>query len=113
MSRHQTDVIDAAACDFSSNTIDKNKVRKCRSALSQEPWKKKSTEINGTFMRYQMTHQIHLAVNTHHKPLSLTLAAFGPTPVTHPVIYSGWDRAGVLTSIFHLASHSSLVLLLM
>lgn len=73
MSRHQTDVFTTAACDFSSaNTIDKNKARKRRSRLSQWPWK--STEINGTFMRYQMTHQIHLAVNTP-QALSLTLAA--------------------------------------
>lgn len=36
------------------------------------PWK--STEINGTFMRYQMTHQIHLALNAL-RALSLTLAA--------------------------------------
>lgn len=56
----------------SANTIDKNKVRKCRSWLSQRPWK--STEINGTFMRYQMTHQIHLAVNAP-QALSLALAA--------------------------------------
>lgn len=60
---HQTDVVTAATCDFSSAyTTDKNKTRKHSSRLSQWPWE--STEINGTFMRYQMTHQIHLAVNT-------------------------------------------------
>ena len=34
----------------------------------------KSAEINGTFMRYRMTHQIHLAVNTP-QALSSTLEA--------------------------------------
>ncbi len=73
MLRHQTAVINAIAFDFSSaDTIGKNKVRKCSSWRSQWLWK--CTEINGTLMRYQMTHQIHLAVNTP-KALFLTLAA--------------------------------------
>lgn len=52
-----------ATCDFYfAKTTDQNKTRKRNRTRSQWPWK--STEINGTFMRYQMTHQIHLAAKT-------------------------------------------------
>lgn len=50
-----------------------NKVRKRSRDLSQRP--RNATEINGTFVRFQMTHQIHLAVNA---PRALAAAAFVP-----------------------------------
>lgn len=70
MSRHQTDV---QLHDISTLLIEQNRQEQEMQELTESmAWK--STEINGTFMRYQMTHQIHLAVNTP-QALSLTLAA--------------------------------------
>lgn len=63
-------VSNTSMLDFS--TANTKEVLKDRSWLSQWPWN--STEINGTFMRYQMTHQIHLAMNAP-QALSVTLAA--------------------------------------
>lgn len=136
-------------------------------SLACKQQSKAAHEINGTFMRYQMTHQIHLACasiyffsllsmgmgySKHTRLRMLTKAHFSrlasPNNLAHgqsgsdlgsalilrgflykytpfltcgvtciailPVISAvGQWRATVLTSIFHLASNSSLVLLLM
>ena len=47
----------------------------------------KACKINGTFMRYRMTHQIHLAAK------ALTAGPYPPPAWPHPLhIQPGWDR---------------------
>lgn len=89
MSRHQTDVINTAACDPSTaNAIDENKVRKCRSWPSQWRWK---IHWNKWYL-HEISNDPSNTLGREHT----TSPVFDPawrlcsTPVTHPVIYGGW-----------------------